>query len=324
MLCPYPIGAAATRSIPEADNAKVGEKFPVTPMAIPPAGLASLDPTLTALKALIDVIAQLRHPETGCPWDLEQTQTTLIPYILEEAYETVDAIRQGDQAHIAEELGDLLLQVVLQAQVAQDAGHFDLNHITQTLTEKLVRRHPHVFGDGTGQKVTVTNSSDVNRNWDAIKATEQGLDPATAPKLSAKLQRYARTLPPLTGGLKISQKAAKVGFEWDSIDGVWAKFHEELDEFRHALAHESKAAQQSELGDLLFSIIQLARWSDIDPAAALQGTNERFVQRFMQMERFAERPLTDYSLDELEALWQQAKAKLGQGRGNSPAIPGAE
>jgi XTP/dITP diphosphohydrolase len=285
-------------------------------MAIPPD--RSLDPTLTptlaptlaALQSLIDVIAQLRHPETGCPWDLEQTQTSLTPYILEEAYETVDAIRQGDQAHIAEELGDLLLQVMLQAQIAQESGDFDLQQITEILTKKLIRRHPHVFGD-----VTVQSASDVNRNWDAIKATEQGLDPAAAPQLSAKLQRYARTLPPLTGALKISQKAAKVGFEWDSIDGVWAKVQEELDEFRQALNHESKAAQQGELGDVLFSIVQLARWNDIDPAEALQGTNERFIQRFMGMEAVANRPLADYSLDELEALWQQAKAKLGQGRG---------
>jgi XTP/dITP diphosphohydrolase len=268
----------------------------------------TLEPTLAALQSL-GVIAQLRHPETGCPWDLEQTQTSLTPYILEEAYETVDAIRQGDQAHIAEELGDLLLQVVLQAQIAQESGDFDLQQITEILTTKLIRRHSHVFGD-----VTVQNTSDVNRNWDAIKATEQGLDPAAAPQLSAKLQRYARTLPPLTGALKISQKAAKVGFEWDSIDGVWAKVHEELDEFRQALNHESRAAQQAELGDVLFSIVQLARWNDIDPAEALQGTNERFIQRFMGMEAVADRPLSDYSLDELEALWQQAKAKLGQGR----------
>jgi XTP/dITP diphosphohydrolase len=283
-------------------------------MAIPPDRPANLDPTLNptlaALQSLIDVIAQLRHPKTGCPWDLEQTQTSLTPYILEEAYETVDAIRQGDQAHIAEELGDLLLQVMLQAQIAQESGDFDLQQITEILTKKLIRRHPHVFGD-----VTVQSASDVNRNWDAIKATEQGLDPAAAPQLSAKLQRYARTLPPLTGALKISQKAAKVGFEWDSIDGVWAKVQEELDEFRQALNHESKAAQQAELGDVLFSIVQLARWNDIDPAEALQGTNERFIQRFMGMEAVANRPLADYSLDELEALWQQAKAKLGQGRG---------
>jgi XTP/dITP diphosphohydrolase len=292
-------------------------------MAIQPASIASdpasdpslIDRTLTALQALIEVIAQLRHPETGCPWDLEQTQTSLTPYILEEAYETVDAIRHGDQAHIAEELGDLLLQVVLQAQIAQENGDFDLQQITEILTQKLIRRHPHVFGDAFGQTVTVKDSSDVNRNWDAIKATEQGLDPAAAPPLSAQLQRYARTLPPLTGALKISRKAAKVGFEWDSIDGVWAKVHEELDEFRQALNHESKAAQQAELGDVLFSIIQLARWNDIDPAAALQGTNERFIQRFIGMEAVADRPLADYSLDQLEALWQQAKAKLGQGRG---------
>lgn len=258
---------------------------------------------LASLQRLIEVVAQLRNPEGGCPWDLQQTQASLTPYVLEEAYEVVDAIRSGDQAAIADELGDLLLQVVLQAQVAKDENQFDLALVAEGITEKLIRRHPHVFGE-----VTVQTAEEVHQNWEQIKATEKPEEP----QLSQKMQRYARSLPPLTAALKISKKAAGVGFEWESIDGVWEKFHEELDEFRHALEHESPERQQSELGDLLFSIIQLARWHNLDPAEALQGTNDRFIQRLKQMEKAVDRPLTDYSLAELEALWQQAKAKLGQ------------
>lgn len=272
-----------------------------------PHSVAAIDSTLTALRHLIEVIAQLRSPEGGCPWDLAQTPQTLIPFVIEEAYEVVDAIRSGDEDAIAEELGDLLLQVVLQSQIAKDNGQFDLSVVAQKITEKLIRRHPHVFGD-----VKVEDMNEVHRNWEQIKAAEKGEDLATTQQLSYKLKRYARSLPPLTAGLKISQKAAEAGFEWETINGVWAKFHEEFAEFQHALEHESKAAQQAELGDLLFTVINLARWHDLDPAEALHGTNQRFIQRLMQMEAVADRPLSDYPLEELENLWQQAKAKLAQ------------
>ncbi|MBD2256276.1 nucleoside triphosphate pyrophosphohydrolase [Pseudanabaena sp. FACHB-2040] len=261
---------------------------------------------LAALERLIDVVAQLRHPETGCPWDLEQTPESLIPYVIEEAYEVVDAIQLGEQGAIAEELGDLLLQVVLQAQVATDAGNFDLATVANGITDKLIRRHPHVFGD-----IEVQSVDEVHRNWEQIKAQEKGV-PHEPNKLSPKLRKYSRTLPPLMAAMKISQKAAKAGFEWENIDGVWDKFHEELEEFRHALAHEPQENQEAELGDLLFSLVNIARWCDLDPAAALQGTNRRFIKRFEQVETVAGKPLTDYSLEELEALWQQAKAKLAQ------------
>jgi XTP/dITP diphosphohydrolase len=264
---------------------------------------------LNALAHLIAVVAKLRDPVGGCPWDLKQTAESLTPHIIEEAYETVNAIHSGNQQDIAEELGDLLLQVVLQAQVAQDEQQFDLSLVADLITAKLIRRHPHVFGTAE-----VSSVEDVNRNWEAIKAAEKGQDLAATQKLSYKLSRYARSLPPLEAGLKISQKAAQVGFEWENIDGVWDKFHEELDEFRHALAHESKEAQASELGDLMFSLLQLARWHNIDPSQALAGTNQRFIQRLEQMENVADRPLSDYDLAELETLWQQAKATLRQGR----------
>ncbi|MBD1875911.1 nucleoside triphosphate pyrophosphohydrolase [Nodosilinea sp. FACHB-131] len=261
---------------------------------------------LAALERLVDVIAQLRHPETGCPWDLAQTPTSLIPYVIEEAYEVVDAIQVGEKDAIAEELGDLLLQVVLQAQVASDNGDFDLGTVATGIADKLVRRHPHIFGDASGE-----TPEEVSQNWDRIKAAEKGV--AHEPhKLSPKLTKYSRTLPPLMAASKISVKAAKAGFEWETVDDVWAKFHEELDEFHQALAHEPKENQQAELGDLLFTLVNLARWYDLDPAEALQSTNRRFIQRFELVEAVAEKPLGEYSIEELEALWQRAKARLAQ------------
>ena len=263
---------------------------------------------LAALQQLIDVVAQLRSPEGGCPWDLAQTPETLIPYVIEEAYETVDAIRTGDPKAIAEELGDLLLQVVLQAQIASEAGQFSLTEVAQGISEKLIRRHPHVFGD-----VEVNSIEEVRQNWEQIK-DEEKTTPAETPQLSQKLSNYARSLPPLTAAMKISQKAAGAGFEWDSIDGVWDKFHEELAEFQEALQGEDVAHQESELGDLLFTIVNIARWKGLDPAEALHGTNRRFIQRFVQVESVCDRPLAEYSIEELETLWQHAKAKLGQAR----------
>ncbi len=267
----------------------------------------NLDAQLAALQDLIAVVAQLRSPEGGCPWDLAQTPQTLIPYIIEEAYETVDAIRTGDLDAIAEELGDLLLQVVLQSQIASDNGQFTLANVAQGIAQKLIRRHPHVFGD-----VSVQSPEDVRHNWEQIKAAEKGEPPGHPQPLSQKLSRYARTLPPLMAGMKISQKAAAAGFEWDAVDGVWDKFQEELAEFQHALQHESPAQQQAELGDLMFTLINLARWYNLDPSAALHETNQRFNQRFQQVEAAVDRPLSDYSLHELETLWQQAKAQLAK------------
>ena len=261
---------------------------------------------LVAMQQLIEVVAQLRSPTNGCPWDLAQTPESLMPYVIEEAYETVDAIQQGDRAAICEELGDLLLQVVLQAQVASEAGDFSLAEVAEGISAKLIRRHPHVFAD-----VAVQNVDEVKQNWEQIKATEKG---SASQALIAKLKGYSRSLPPLIAGMKISEKAAAAGFEWENIEGVWGKFQEELGEFQEALATPDKAHQQAELGDLLFTIIQLARWNDLDPSMALQGTNQRFIQRLEQMEAVVDRPLDTYTLEELEVLWQQAKAKLKAGR----------
>ena len=262
--------------------------------------------TLIALQELIDVVAKLRSPEDGCPWDLQQTQESLIPYIIEEAYEVIDAIQSGDQKAIAEELGDLLLQVILQGQIAKESGHFSIKEIAQGISQKLIRRHPHVFGD-----LQLKNIEEIHQNWEKIKAEEKGETVENAKKLTTKLHRYYRSLPPLMGAVKISQKAAKVGFEWDSVEDVWQKFEEELGEFKQALAEETRERQESELGDLLFAILQIARWYDLDPNAALKGTNQRFIQRLSKMEDFIDRPFEEYTGMELEVLWKEAKKKLG-------------
>jgi XTP/dITP diphosphohydrolase len=261
---------------------------------------------LTAIQELIDVVAKLRDPVGGCPWDLAQTPQSLTPYIVEEAYEAVHAIRSGDRAAIVSELGDLLLQVVLQAQVASDAGQFTLQEVAEGISAKLIRRHPHVFGD-----VEVTGVAEVRANWEQIKAAEKGNKPTEL--LSDKLNSYAEKLPPLTAAMKISNRAAAVGFEWESVDGVWEKFDEELAEFKAAIATPDVAHQESELGDLLFTVVNLARWFKLDPERGLSGTNQRFIDRIQQMEAYIDRPLSEYSIGELETLWQQAKKRLAQG-----------
>jgi XTP/dITP diphosphohydrolase len=262
---------------------------------------------LTALHELISVVAKLRSPDGGCPWDLAQTPQTLTPYIIEEAYEAVDAIQHGDRNAAVEELGDLLLQVVLQAQIAGEYGDFSLKEVAEGITQKLIRRHPHVFGDEKSNEISINQ---VKQNWDSIKAAEKG--ELATDKLSHKLASYNQKLPPLLAAMKMSQKVAEIGFEWENIDGVWGKFEEELVELRHAVAYESSARQEEELGDLMFAMVQLARWNNLDPSRGLQGTNQRFIQRFQKMEVFAERPLADYSLEELEVLWQQAKQLLAK------------
>ncbi len=261
-------------------------------------------PVLTALNRLLEVVARLRHPVDGCPWDLAQTPQTLIPYVIEEAYEVVWALKSEDKSAIAEELGDLLLQVVLQSQIASDNQDFSLKEVAEGITEKLIRRHPHVFGE-----LKLQDSEQVRQNWERIKAEEKG---KVTQSISDKLTRYTRTLPPLMASMKISQKAAQVGFEWENIEGVWSKFNEELAEFKEALGREDKSHQQAELGDLLFTLINIARWYGLDPSESLQETNSRFISRFSLVESFADKPLAEYSLDELEILWRKAKATLNQ------------
>ncbi len=253
-----------------------------------------------ALHELVAVVARLRDPEGGCPWDLEQTHTSLVPYVLEEAHELADAIRHGDDAHLAEELGDLLLQVVLHAQIASEAGRFNLEQVAAGIRDKLIRRHPHVFGGAAA-----ADSAAVRERWEAIKAEERP-DASLSERLAAKV----RGQPALAGAMAISRKAASAGFEWNDLAGVWQKVHEELDELKAASASGDRAHAQSELGDLLFTLVNVARWCGLDPEAGLAGTNRRFLARFARVEAALDGELAGRSLAELEGLWRQAKAAI--------------
>jgi len=303
-----------------------------------PQGLAAPE---AALADLVAVVARLRDPELGCPWDLEQTHASLVPYVLEEAHEVADAIRHGDDRHLTEELGDLLLQVVLHTQIASEEGRFDLATICHGLSAKLVRRHPHVFavanetgndpaagpgaelGEGPGKKVTGANrgragdSAAVKRSWEAIKAAERaggpGLDQAVATSaspLSDRLVSKVRGQPALAGAMTISRKAAAAGFEWDGIEGVWEKVVEELGELKEAVASGNQAHAQEELGDVMFTLVNVARWCGLDPEAGLAGTNSRFLNRFSRVEAALGGDLQGKGITELEALWRQAKAEI--------------
>ena len=257
------------------------------------------------LRHLESVVARLRDPVSGCPWDLEQTHASLVPYVLEEAHEVADAIRHGDDRHLTEELGDLLLQVVLHARIGEEHGRFDLDAIATAISNKLIRRHPHVFGEARAE-----SSEAVRLSWEAIKAAERaGGEPSSSP-LSDQLAGKVRGQPALAGAMTISRKAAKAGFEWDDLTGVWDKVHEELDELKEAVASGDSGHAQEELGDVLFTLVNVARWCGLDPEAGLAGTNHRFLDRFSRVESALKGDLQGRSIQELEELWQQAKAAI--------------
>ena len=274
------------------------------PRSLRPEAMA--DPTSEALQELIEVVGRLRHPEEGCPWDLEQTHASLVPYVLEEAHEVADAIRHGDDDHLREELGDLLLQVVLHAQIAHEEQRFDLAQVARGISAKLIRRHPHVFGDAEAD-----DSDAVRRTWDAIKEQERSAAGQTSSSpMSDRLAEKVRGMPALAGAMTISKKAAKAGFEWEDMAGVWAKVHEELDELKEAVASGDKNHAQEELGDVLFTLVNVARWCGIDPEEGLAGTNRRFLDRFSRVEAALDGNLQGRSIVELEAIWQDAKAAI--------------
>jgi XTP/dITP diphosphohydrolase len=272
---------------------------------------------------LLTVVDRLRDPEHGCPWDLEQTHRSLIPYVLEEAHEVADAIRHGNDAHLAEELGDLLLQVVLHARIASESGRFDFAAVARGISAKLVRRHPHVFGAAEAR-----DSAAVRLHWEAIKLREQaGADPeapafpAGPSPLSDRLAGKVRGMPALAGAMTISRKAAAAGFEWDAIEGVWAKVEEELGELQEAVASGDRGHAQEELGDLLFTLVNVARWGDLDPEEGLAGTNRRFLDRFRRVEAALGGDLGGRSIGELERHWRAAKAAIRAESGAAPATP---
>ena len=260
------------------------------------------------LRRLEDLVARLRDPADGCPWDREQTHQSLTPYVLEEAHEVADAIRHGDDQHLKEELGDLLLQVVLHARIAEEDNRFDLNAVAAGINEKLIRRHPHVFADAEAR-----DSAAVRISWEAIKAQERAGAKAaavSASPLSDQLASKVRGQPALSGAMTISRKAAKAGFEWEDIAGVWSKVNEELEELKDAICSGDKAHAQEELGDVLFTLVNVARWCEISPEEGLAGTNQRFLDRFSRVEAALDGDLQGQSIEKLEGLWQQAKQAI--------------
>jgi ATP diphosphatase len=263
---------------------------------------------------LIEIMAALRTPGTGCPWDLEQNFATIAPYTLEEAYEVADAIARDDLIDLREELGDLLLQVVFHARMAQEQGAFDFADVVQTLTEKLIRRHPHVFGEACG-----LTPDAVKGLWERIKAEEKALKAkmhaanGSAPKApEGALAGVPVTLPALTRALKLQAKAGKVGFDWNDPLAVLAKIRGEADEIEAEITSGKQAAAAAEVGDLLFAVVNLARHLDADPEAVLRATNRKFERRFAAIEHaLAERGKNPQgsTLAEMDALWDEAKAR---------------
>ncbi|MCH8745089.1 MAG: nucleoside triphosphate pyrophosphohydrolase [Chloroflexi bacterium] len=248
-------------------------------------------------QTLIDIVARLRAPG-GCPWDREQTHQSLKRNLVEEAYEVLEAIDQGDPKLLADELGDLLVQVAFHADIAREAGDFQLSDVLASINRKLVRRHPHVFGD-----TSVTDAREVERNWERIKGQER----QEKGDQKSVAEGIPRDLPALTYAQLMQDRVARVGFEWDDILGVLDKITEEVQELREAQAHDEKL---HELGDLFFAMVNLSRWLGIQAEDALRQANRRFQWRYTKMEELAQQRGLDFAglaLNEKEALWQEAK-----------------
>jgi ATP diphosphatase len=273
---------------------------------------------LTAIDRLIAIMTMLRDKQHGCPWDLEQTIKSLLPYTLEEVYEVADAIENNDLVELEDELGDLLFQVIFYAQIAKEQGAFDFQDIATAITDKLVRRHPHVFPDGDVEKFGIQqdiSAQQVVVNWEAIKELEREEKSKKGGKQVAQevesiLDDLPRALPAMERARKLQKRAAQVGFDWAEIAPVLEKLKEEVAEFEEALASGDLERMSDELGDVLFATINLARHSKIEPEVALRSTNQRFETRFKWIEAALsqqDKVFKDANLEELDALWDQAK-----------------
>lgn len=284
------LGEAPLRELDHTDGFCAKTSLLIPPLADAPKG---------SLDSLLKVMATLRGAE-GCPWDKKQDHRSLRPYVIEEAYEVVEAIDQGSMEKLCEELGDLLLQVVFHAQLAQEAGHFDMADVVDGITEKMIRRHPHVFGD-----ISAADVPTVLRNWEAIKRAE-------GKERSSCLDGIPDYYPALMKAWKLQQKAAMVGFDWPDVQGPLEKLQEEWEEAQRALQAGDKSALEEEFGDLLFTLVNVARFYRIDAEVALHRANQKFSRRFRQMEQDAEGKdldLADLSLEEKDVLWESAKER---------------
>jgi tetrapyrrole methylase family protein/MazG family protein len=261
-----------------------------------------------AFAKLVAVMARLRAPG-GCPWDREQTHATLRTYLIEEAYEVLDALDSADDVKFAEELGDLLLQVLFHAQIASEAGRFAISDVIREIYEKMIRRHPHVFGEKRAK-----DAAEVLRNWEIIKQEERrnkSGQPTAEAEAASILDGVPRTLPALLEGLQLTRKASRIGFDWQNVDGIFDKLGEEASELRHALdKNESASRIESEVGDILFVAANLARFLNVDPEIAMKKASSKFSRRFHEMEGLARRQgttLAEIPRPEMESLWERSK-----------------
>ncbi|KWS95401.1 MULTISPECIES: nucleoside triphosphate pyrophosphohydrolase [Pseudomonas syringae group] len=261
---------------------------------------------------LLNLMARLRDPQSGCPWDLKQTYASIVPHTLEEAYEVADAIEQGDLDHLKGELGDLLFQVVFYAQLAKEEGRFEFDDVIDGITRKLLRRHPHVFPTGELYAPAETprlTDEQVNQRWDEIKAEERA-EKSRAPEQLSLLDDVPVALPALSRAAKLQKRASQVGFDWPAALPVVDKVREELDEILEAMVDNDAEGIAEEVGDLLFSVVNLARHLKVDPETALRSANSKFDRRFRFIEqalRHIQRPIEACSLEEMDALWREAK-----------------
>ena len=250
---------------------------------------------------IIDVMAALRHPESGCPWDLRQDFASIVPYTLEEAYEVADAIERSDMDDLKEELGDLLLQVVFHARMAEEADLFAFEDVVDAIVDKMIRRHPHVFGDRDAG-----NLDAVRESWEEIKDQEKAEKGKATPE--SLMDDIPLTLPGVSRAVKIQDRAGRIGFDWPDIEPVFDKLHEEISEVHEAIKSGSASAMEDEIGDLLFVVANIARHLKIDPERAVRRTNSKFISRFKQVEALsAKSGKQTLPLEELEAFWQAAK-----------------
>lgn len=265
------------------------------------------------ISRLIDIMAALRNPETGCPWDIEQDFESIKPYTLEEAYEVADAIERKDMDDLCDELGDLLLQVVFHARMAEEAGEFSFGDVVEAITRKMIRRHPHVFA-----RSDADTPDAVKKQWDEIKQAEKrerserrALRGITEDFKAGFLGSVQRSFPALTEALKLQERAAKVGFDWSAPEPILDKIEEEVDELRVALREGDKSKVSDELGDLIFAVVNIGRHVKTDPEQALRGTNIKFRRRFNHIEKVLDaegESLEEASLERMEEIWQAAKA----------------
>ena len=261
---------------------------------------------MNAIEQLLEIMSRLRDPDNGCPWDLRQTYSSIVPYTLEEAYEVADAIQRGDMRELRDELGDLLFQVVFYSQIAKEEGHFDFNEVTQAINEKMLRRHPHVFADAE-----YASDEELHKAWEQTKAMER--DKRSDQAKASELDGVARALPALIRAEKLQKRAARVGFDWPDVTGALAKLNEELAEVQAEIDNPDRSRLQDELGDLLFTVVNVVRLFGMDAEQTLSQANEKFERRFRAMEQdlqaSGKNHLDQLSMQEWDEAWEKIKNK---------------